>query len=252
MWHVKGHSGWAKVKSADGKSGYAVSRYISHSHGDGATNTNGAHKEGDDTGGTHESAPSKSSKDTPQHSQSTQDKDNEQAQKQEGKALSGMHPASAFTTSNEGVQLIAGFESFFPEPYNDPLGYATIGYGHLLHKSRVTAADRRKWGRLTKAQGMDLLHRDLAKTEADVKRLVKVPITQGMFDALVSFAFNVGSGNLSKSTLLRKLNRKDYKGASREFLKWNKGRKNGKLVVLRGLTRRRHAESAMFCSKGCP
>ncbi|EDH9820259.1 TPA_asm: lysozyme, partial [Salmonella enterica subsp. enterica serovar Typhimurium] len=80
--------------------------------------------------------------------------------------------------------------------------------------------------------------------ENDVSRLVKVKLTQGQFDALVSFAYNLGARTLSSSTLLRKLNSGDYAGAADEFLRWNKA--GGK--VLNGLTRRREAERALFLS----
>jgi lysozyme len=80
------------------------------------------------------------------------------------------------------------------------------------------------------------------KFEAGVKRLVKVPLAQGQFDALVSFSFNVGLGALGSSTLLRKLNAGDYRGAAAEFPRWNKA--GGK--VYEGLTRRRAAERSLF------
>ncbi len=83
---------------------------------------------------------------------------------------------------------------------------------------------------------------DLAQCERAVNRLVKVTLTQNQFDALVSFVFNVGSGNLQSSTLLRKLNSGDYKGAADEFLRWNKAA--GK--VMNGLVARRTAEREFF------
>ncbi|MEG5623927.1 lysozyme, partial [Enterobacter hormaechei] len=84
----------------------------------------------------------------------------------------------------------------------------------------------------------------LVSYESDVSRLVKVGLTQGQFDALVSFTYNLGARSLSTSTLLRKLNAGDYAGAADEFLRWNKA--GGK--VLNGLTRRREAERALFLS----
>ncbi|WP_395225489.1 lysozyme [Salmonella sp. SKLX100676] len=89
-----------------------------------------------------------------------------------------------------------------------------------------------------------LLNTGLVGYENDVSRLVKVKLTQGQFDALVSFAYNLGARTLSSSTLLRKLNAGDYAGAADEFLRWNKA--GGK--VLNGLTRRREAERALFLS----
>lgn len=84
----------------------------------------------------------------------------------------------------------------------------------------------------------------MERFEKGVSDLVKVPLNQNQFDALVSFAFNLGLGNLKSSTLLKKLNASDYIGASKEFERWN--RAGGK--VLNGLTRRRIAERDLFLS----
>ncbi len=146
--------------------------------------------------------------------------------------------------SNDGVELIASFEGFVDHPYNDPAGHATIGFGHLIHLGPVTNADRRKWGIITRAEGKRLLLQDLAKYEQAVRKLVKVPLSQSEFDALVSFTFNVGPNALASSTLLRKLNAGNKRGAADEFLRWNKA--GGK--VLPGLTRRREAERRLFVS----
>lgn len=89
-----------------------------------------------------------------------------------------------------------------------------------------------------------LLKTGLVSYENDVLKMAKVKLTQGQFDALVSFAYNVGSRALSTSTLLRKLNDGDVRGAADEFLRWNKA--GGK--ALNGLTRRREAERALFLS----
>lgn len=91
-----------------------------------------------------------------------------------------------------------------------------------------------------------LLRTGLVSYESDVSKLVKVKLTQGQFDALVSFAYNLGARALSTSTLLQKLNAFDYAGAADEFPRWNKA--GGK--VLPGLTRRREAERALFLSDG--
>ncbi|WP_173506474.1 lysozyme, partial [Marinobacterium sp. xm-m-383] len=73
-----------------------------------------------------------------------------------------------------------------------------------------------------------------------------VPLTQPQYDALASFIFNLGGANFRTSTLLRKLNAYDYVGAADEFLRWNKQRQGGQMVVLRGLTKRREEERALF------
>jgi lysozyme len=82
----------------------------------------------------------------------------------------------------------------------------------------------------------------MASFERAVRKLVRVPLTDYQFDALVSFTYNCGEGNLAKSTLLKKVNAEDHAGAAKEFHKWNKA--NGK--VLAGLTRRRASESLLY------
>jgi lysozyme len=144
--------------------------------------------------------------------------------------------------SDNGVKTLVGFEGVSLRPYNDPVGYATIGVGHLLHKSPVTQADKDKYKNFTAADATKLLRADVKTREAAVDDLVKPKLTQNQFDALVSFAFNEGVGALQNSALLKKLNAGDTKGAADEFLKWNKS--NGK--VLPGLVKRREAERALF------
>jgi lysozyme len=161
-------------------------------------------------------------------------------------------------TSSIGIDLIAQFEGFpnGGRPYNDPVGFATVGFGHLIARRRVTEADRRAtWlpgqqrpGVLTLAEAKRLLGRDLASREQGVARLVKVPLTQGQFDALSSFVFNLGEGAFASSTLLRRLNQRDYAGAADAFLAWNKAGNPPR--VLEGLTRRRKAERARFLAGG--
>jgi lysozyme len=144
--------------------------------------------------------------------------------------------------SDVGAHLIASYEGWVDHPYNDPSRYATIGYGHLLHTSPVTAADRGQWGTITPARGIELLKQDAAVAENAIRTHVKVPLTQNEFDALVSFIFNVGAGAFAGSTLLKRLNAGDHHGAADELLKWN--RSAGR--VLPGLDRRRHEERALF------
>lgn len=142
--------------------------------------------------------------------------------------------------SPTGLAMVKHFESFFPRAYQDAVGVWTIGWGHtgLTHQDGTVRPGRV----ITREEGERLLAHDMRQFEGDVSSLVKVPLAQHEFDALVSFAFNLGAGNLKSSTLLRKLNAGDLAGAAAEFLKWDKA--GGK--VLRGLTRRRNAEAAMF------
>ena len=153
-------------------------------------------------------------------------------------------------TSQTGLNLIEQFEGLILGAYDDATdrivpaggssrGTLTIGYGH------TTSAGSPKvyvGQRITKAQANQILAADLAKVEAWVNRLVKVPINQNQFDALVSFTFNCGNGALARSSLLRNLNQKKYQAAADSFLQWTRG--NGQ--VLSGLVRRRKAERALF------
>jgi GH24 family phage-related lysozyme (muramidase)/peptidoglycan hydrolase-like protein with peptidoglycan-binding domain len=151
--------------------------------------------------------------------------------------------------SENGKKLVRDAEGFFSKPYNDPAGHATIGYGHLLHRGNVTAADRAQWGTLSEPQARTLLDKDINEVAAQVKSLVKVPVTQGQFDALVSFGFNLGTGKggLGDSTLLSKLNKGDYAGAQKEFGRWVHATDNsGNVITLPGLVTRRANEAALF------
>lgn len=150
--------------------------------------------------------------------------------------------------SDVGAHLIAQFEGWVDHAYNDPSNFATIGYGHLLHTSPVTAADRARWGKITPARGIELLKQDAGAAENAIRSHVEVRLTQNEFDALVSFIFNVGTGAFAGSTLLRKLNAGDHRGAADELLKWN--RSAGR--VLEGLTVRRRKERALFLKHDAP
>lgn len=133
-----------------------------------------------------------------------------------------------------GLNLIKDFEGCRLKAYLCPAGIWTIGYGHTQGVKPDMV--------INQLQAERFLKQDLKRFEDAVTSLVKVPITPNQFSALVSFAYNVGTGALYDSTLLRKLNKKDYKGAANEFLRWNKA--GGK--VLSGLTRRRLAEKDLF------
>ncbi|EMP9723391.1 lysozyme [Enterobacter cloacae] len=144
-------------------------------------------------------------------------------------------------TSEKGIALIKEFEGCKLTAYQDSVGVWTIGYGWTQH---VDGKPIRAGMTIKQETAERLLKTGLVSYESDVSRLVKVGLTQGQFDALVSFTYNLGARSLSTSTLLRKLNAGDYAGAADEFLRWNKA--GGK--VLNGLTRRREAERALFLS----
>jgi len=142
-------------------------------------------------------------------------------------------------TSDKGIALLKEFEGCKLTAYQDSVGVWTIGYGWT---QPVDGKPIRAGMTINQETAERLLKTGLVSYESDVSRLVKVSLTQGQFDALVSFTYNLGARSLSTSTLLRKLNAGDYAGAADEFLRWNKA--GGK--VLNGLTRRREAERALF------
>ena len=144
-------------------------------------------------------------------------------------------------TSEKGIALIKQFEGCKLTAYQDSVGVWTIGYGWT---QPVDGKPIRAGMTIKQETAERLLKTGLVSYESDVSRLVKVGLTQGQFDALVSFTYNLGARSLSTSTLLRKLNAGDYAGAADEFLRWNKA--GGK--VLNGLTLRREAERALFLS----
>ncbi|MCI1000098.1 lysozyme [Ochrobactrum sp. C6C9] len=135
-----------------------------------------------------------------------------------------------------GLNLIKEFEGLRLEKYKDAVGKWTIGYGHLILPSE--RFDRP----LTELEAEDLLQSDLRKFEGGVIQYVAVSMNQNQFDALVSFAFNLGLANLKGSTLLRLLNHGQYTEAAEQFLRWNKAGE----MALPGLTRRRAAERDLF------
>ena len=155
-----------------------------------------------------------------------------------GRASGGAQPAS-MGLSQSGLNHIKSHEGLRTTAYRDPVGVLTIGYGH-------TGPDVKPGQKITEAQAEALLRKDVAWAENAVRKNVKVPLTQGQFDALTSFTFNCGAGALQKSTLLKKLNAGDYAGAQAEFGKWVHG--GGK--VLPGLVRRRNEEAQMFGNRG--
>jgi lysozyme len=134
------------------------------------------------------------------------------------------------------------------EAYLDPVGIPTIGYGSIFHigKNRSVQLD----DIITEQDAEDWLKVEVDKTANAIDTLCTVALTQGMFDALVSLGFNIGTGNggFKTSTLLKKLNSGDYEGAAREFDRWVRG--NG--TVLPGLVTRRNKEEALFRKDGFP
>ena len=148
--------------------------------------------------------------------------------------------AVRLTVSKEGIALIKRYEGYKTTPYRCPAGLYTVGYGHVIGNGLQLPDE---WNRTFSLGEIDeLLRTDLARFERGVLRYCTVYITQSQFDSLVSFSFNLGLGVLQRSTLRQKLNRGNYDGASKEFLRYTKA--GGK--VLKGLVRRRQAEYNLF------
>lgn len=140
----------------------------------------------------------------------------------------------------DGKSIVRKFEGCELKAYLCPAGIPTIGYGHTHN---VKLGDT-----CTQQQADEWLEDDFFYATSDVKSVVKVPLTDNQLDALASFVFNLGVRKLIQSTLLKKLNAKDYTGAANEFDKWVYGKVNGAMVKLNGLIARRAAEKALFLS----
>lgn len=138
----------------------------------------------------------------------------------------------------QGLEIIKEYEGLRLHAYMPtPIDVPTIGYGHT--KTAYLGM------KITEKGAEALLKQDLGWVEAVVNKNVTVPLTQPQYDALCSFVYNLGGTNFKRSTLLKKLNNKAYREAADELLRWDKqGSK-----VLRGLTRRREAERALFMSE---
>ena len=142
-------------------------------------------------------------------------------------------------TSTRGIELVQEFEGLRLKAYQDVVGKWTIGYGHLIVLPQEKGLLDYE---IAQETALNLLRSDLKAAEDCVSSKVIVDLTQGQFDALVSFTYNLGCGALNRSTLLRLLNAGEYTRAGEQFLLWDKA--GGKPVA--GLTRRREAEKRMF------
>jgi lysozyme len=137
--------------------------------------------------------------------------------------------------TQDGIDLIKRFEGFSSTVYICPAGYPTIGYGHLVRSGE-------SYTEITETEAEELLRKDVESAERAVLRLVNVPLTDGQFDALVSFTFNLGSGAFQRSTLRSKVNRQAHAEVPAQLMRWvwAGGR------VLRGLVIRRTSEASAY------
>ena len=138
-----------------------------------------------------------------------------------------------------GIDLICGFEGLRLKAYDDGVGVWTIGFGTTIYPNGIRV---KKGDTCTEAQAKAYMAHDLKKFESTVNRAVTVPLNQNQFDALVSLAYNIGIGAFSKSTLVKKLNAGDIRGAAEQFDVWvNAGGKR-----MQGLVNRRVKEKGIF------
>jgi GH24 family phage-related lysozyme (muramidase) len=153
--------------------------------------------------------------------------------------------------SKECIEMIKHHEGVRTKPYRCPALLWTVGVGHVIDPNhiRVLFEERKnlaipsEWDRvLSMGEVNDILAKDLVTFERGVLRLCPTGLTQSRFDALVSFSFNVGLGNLQRSTIRQRHNRGDFEGTAEAFMDWTKA--GGK--VLPGLVKRRKDEAALY------
>jgi len=137
--------------------------------------------------------------------------------------------------TQDGIDLIKRFEGFSSTVYICPAGYPTIGYGHLVRSGE-------SYTEISETEAEELLRKDVESAERAVLRLVNVPLTDGQFDALVSFTFNLGSGAFQRSTLRRKVNRQAHAEVPDQLMRWVWARGR----MLRGLVIRRTSEASAY------
>jgi lysozyme len=138
--------------------------------------------------------------------------------------------------SGKGLELIKQWEGFRARAYKDVAGNVTIGYGHKVRPPETFPRG------VTESGATELLLNDVSRAEQAIAKIVEVPLTQGQFDALVDFCYNVGAGRLATSTLLRELNAGKYEEAGRQLLLWDEA--GGEVYT--GLLARREAELALW------
>ena len=137
-------------------------------------------------------------------------------------------------TGTKGIELIKHFEGCELEAYKCAAGVWTIGYGHIKGVTSDSV--------ITQEQAEQMLVEELNEYEGYINNMVTTPLSQNQFDALVSWVYNLGGGNLKASTLLKVVNSGEFNGVPEQIMRWNKA--GGK--VLEGLTRRRQAEADLF------
>ena len=139
--------------------------------------------------------------------------------------------------SEKGLQLLKHYEGCELTAYRCSADVLTIGYGHTKGVTEDMV--------ITQEEADQMLQDEMPEYEGYINDKVTVELNQDQFDAMVCWVYNLGSGNLSSSTLLKVLNEGDYEGVPEQMKRWNKA--GGK--VLNGLIKRRDSEAKLFCSE---
>jgi lysozyme len=148
---------------------------------------------------------------------------------------------AALSLSAAALIGIAGWESFSPKAYDDGVGVQTVGFG----TTKIDGKPVKQGDTITPVRALQQLGKDADVYQQAMRHCIKVPMYQHEWDAYVSLTYNIGAGAFCRSTLVRRLNARDYSGACWEILRWNKA--GGK--VLRGLTKRRESEYNLCVGK---
>jgi len=142
------------------------------------------------------------------------------------------------------INLLKSFEGCVLHSYLDVADVPTIGWGSTMYKNQ---AHVQMGETITQEEADDLLLWEISEKTSRVNSLIRVAINQNQYDAIVDFAYNVGTGGLQSSTLLKKVNANPSDPTIRdEFMKWSKAHVNGKLVVVEGLRKRRKKEADLY------
>ena len=167
--------------------------------------------------------------------------------------LMGWSVSSELKLSKRGINLMKRYEGFRSAPYRDMVGVTTIGYGNTYYPDRrkVKMTDKRLTEPQAEQLAMDIINLDFAPAVNKIFKdeIASGKLNQNMFDALVSLAYNIGTSALANSnSVTGNIKKGNYQAAADGFLLWNKGRVNGKLQPINGLTRRRKEERELFLS----
>jgi len=162
-----------------------------------------------------------------------------------------LEPMTSRQIDQAGLDHIKQSEGVRNTIYKDRAGLDTIGVGHLITKEEKISG-RFAGGRISDEEVDTLLLEDLDRTQRGVRNCVKQPVTQDQYDAMISMAFNIGTGGFCNSTLVKKINAGEYKEVPNQMMRWNKVRVGGILTESAGLTTRRRAEANLFAKAPAP